>query len=345
MTAAPGTRPNLRVAVAGATGYAGAGCVGLLWQHPGVDVVQVGSRSQAGRRHQDVCPGSGCPLELEAEVDGSGCDVVVSALPPGEAAGAARGWLEQGAVVIDVAADFRLRDPAAYRAWYGRDHPAPELLEQAVLALPELQPEAISGASLLALPGCFSTAAILACGPAAMSGLVEPEVVVDAKTGTSGAGRQADSGHLFSELNESVRAYSVSGHRHRPEMEQALSQLAGASFGVTFVPHLAPMTRGIVATCYLRPRPGVGLEPLLQAYRQRYQGAPFVSLVDQAAPSKLASHTNLCFISLQLQGPHLVVCAVLDNLGRGASSQAVQVLNQRFGLEPTAGLAAAPQWP
>lgn len=317
----------------------------LLQRHPGVDLVQVGSRSQVGRRHQDVYPGSACPLELTAEVDGVGCDVVISALPPGEAARAARGWLGNGVVVIDVAADFRLRDAGAYRTWYGQDHPSPELLVQAVLAMPELQPEAISGASLLALPGCFSTAAILACGPAAMSGLVEPEVVVDAKTGTSGAGRQADSGHLFSELNESVRAYSVAGHRHRPEMEQALTQLAGGDFGVTFVPHLTPMTRGIVATCYLRPRPGVGLEQLLQAYRQRYQGTPFVSLVDQAAPSKLASHTNLCFISLQIQGPHLVACAVLDNLGRGASSQAVQVLNQRFGMEPTAGLGGSPQWP
>ncbi|MHB8323797.1 MAG: N-acetyl-gamma-glutamyl-phosphate reductase [Candidatus Dormibacteria bacterium] len=345
MTGTSGDEPKLRVAVAGATGYAGAGCVELLQRHPGVDLVQVGSRSQAGRRHQDVYPGSACPLELTAEVDGVGCDVVISALPPGEAARAASGWLGNGAVVIDVAADFRLRDTAAYRIWYGQDHPAPELLGQAVLAMPELQPGAISGASLLALPGCFSTAAILACGPAAMSGLVEPEVVVDAKTGTSGAGRQADSGHLFSELNESVRAYSVAGHRHRPEMEQALSQLAGADFGVTFVPHLTPMTRGIVATCYLRPRPGVGLEQLLQAYRQRYQGAPFVSLVGQAAPSKLASHTNLCFISLQIQGPHLVACAVLDNLGRGASSQAVQVLNQRFGMELTAGLGGAPQWP
>jgi N-acetyl-gamma-glutamyl-phosphate reductase len=341
VSAAAGSK--VRVAVAGATGYAGAGCVQLLGAHPGVDLVQVGSRSQAGRRHQDVYPGSGCSLELAPEIDGSACDVVVSALAPGGAASAAGKWLQQGAVVIDVAADFRLRDPAVYRAWYGQEHPAPELLGRAVLALPELEPDLIAQASLLALPGCFSTATILACGPAAMAHLVE--AVVDAKTGASGAGRQADSGHLFSELNESVRAYAVAGHRHRPEMEQTLSQLGGESFAVTFVPHLTPMTRGIVATCYLRLRPGVGLEEVEAAYRERYRGAAFVTLVEQAAPSKLASHTNRCFISLQQQGPHLVVCAVLDNLGRGASSQAVQVLNQRFGLAATAGLGAAPQWP
>ena len=336
---------KLRVAVAGATGYAGAGCVQLLMAHPDVEVVQVGSRSQSGRRHQDVYPGSTCSLELTPEVDAARCDAVLSALPPGEAALSAGTWLAQGAVVIDVAADFRLRDPAAYRAWYGHDHPAPELLDRAVVALPELDPEGIDGASLLALPGCFSTAAILACGPAAMAHLVEPQVVVDAKTGTSGAGRQADSGHLFAELNESVRAYAVAGHRHRPEMEQTLSQLGGAAFGVTFVPHLVPMTRGIVATCYLSLRSGAGLEEVRAVYRRHYQGAPFVALVEQAAPSKLASGTNLCFISVDVQGPHLVVCAVLDNLGRGASSQAVQVLNQRFGLALTAGLKAAPQWP
>jgi N-acetyl-gamma-glutamyl-phosphate reductase len=345
VTDLPKSGARLRVAVAGSTGYAGAGCVYLLLRHPAVELVQVGSRSHPGQRHQDVYPGSSCGLTLTPEVDATACDVVVSALPHGQAARSAGGWLDQGATVIDVSADFRLRDAELFHAWYGEEHPSPELLGRAVMALPELAPAALSRAELLALPGCFSTAAILACGPAAMAHLVEPEVVVDAKTGVSGAGRQAGDAYLFSELSESMTAYGVGGHRHLPEMEQTLTELSGSEFAVTFVPHLAPMTRGIVATCYLRPLPGVTLEQLRSAYLERYQGQPFVTVSDRPVPSKLASHTNNCFISLHQQGAHLIVCAVLDNLGRGASSQAVQVLNQRFDLDPLLGLAQGPQWP
>ncbi|HVB53662.1 MAG TPA: N-acetyl-gamma-glutamyl-phosphate reductase, partial [Candidatus Acidoferrales bacterium] len=249
------------------------------------------------------------------------------------------------AVVVDISADFRLKSASSFATWYGIPHPAADLLSQATLALPELRPDDIPGASLLALPGCFSTAAILACGPAAQHHLVEPEVVVDGKTGVSGAGRSASAEYLFTELNESVKPYAVAGHRHQPEMEQVLGELSGGPFLVTFVPHLVPMTRGIQVTCYLRPRQGVTLEQLRSVYRERYRDQPFVRLSDTPVPSKQTSHTNLCWISLEQQGAHMVVSAVLDNLGRGASSQAIQVMNLRFGLGPRDGLGGGSQWP
>jgi len=340
-----GNGRSLRVAVAGATGYAGAGCVNLLLQHPAVDLVAVASSSQSGRAHSGVCPGSTCELQLVEAIDASKCDVVISACAPGDAARHASDWLGHGAVVIDVSADFRLNSASAFANWYGSPHPCPELLPQAVLALPELLPEAIPAAQVLALPGCFSTAAILACGPLAAQHLVEPEAVVDGKTGVSGAGRSASAEYLFTELNESVKPYAVGGHRHQPEMEQVLSQLGNGSFSVTFVPHLVPMTRGIQVTCYLKPQEGVSLEQVRGLYRDQYQGQPFVRVSDDPVPSKQTSYTNMCWISLEQQGRHLVVSAVLDNLGRGASSQAIQVMNLRFGLDPRAGLGGPGQWP
>lgn len=340
-----GAAAPIRVAVAGATGYAGAGCVALLSRHPEVQLVQAASRSHAGSTHQAVYPASECQLVLLPEVDPSGCDVVVSALPPGEAARLAPLWLNAGATVIDISADFRLRDPAMYLKWYGEAHPNPSLLLRSVLAMPELDPEAIEGSELLSLPGCFSTAAILGCGPALSEHLVGPEILVDAKTGVSGAGRQAGQGFLLSEVDESTRAYGMDGHRHQPEMVQAMSDLFGEGCTVTFVPHLVPMVRGIVATCYLRLRPGVDLAAVKLAYQSHYGDRPFIRFSEDPAASKLVSGTNLCYLSLHRQGDHLIVCAVIDNLGRGASSQAVQLLNQRFGFNPMAGLELSQRWP
>ena len=333
-----------RVGVAGATGYAGAELVGLLLEHPSVQLTQVSSRRQAGRRHREVCRGSNCELELKAELDPGQLEVVISALPALEAAAQAPAWLAGGAILIDVSADFRLREPGLYLTWYGREHPAPELLSPAALTLPELGLGS-PGGRVVALPGCFATAAIIAAGPAVRSGLVELDVVVDGKTGISGAGRGAGPDYLFSELGESVLAYAVPGHRHQPEIVQALSDLAEGRVGVTFVPHLVPMTRGIAVTCYLRWAGPPQLERVVQEYRLAYAGSPFIHLVDSPAPTKLASRTNHTFVHLASQGPHLVVEAVLDNLGRGAAWQAVQALNWRLGLDLAAGIGRAPQWP
>ncbi|HVC24056.1 MAG TPA: N-acetyl-gamma-glutamyl-phosphate reductase [Candidatus Dormibacteraeota bacterium] len=340
-----GASGSVRVAVVGSTGYAGAGCVALLLAHPTAELVEVASRTQAGRSHAQAFPGSACDLVLTETINGQGCDVVITASPAGDAARQTAGWLAQGAVVIDVSADFRLRSRDDFTRWYGVDHPAPDLLSEAVLALPELRPDAIAAAQILSLPGCFSTAALLACGPAAIHRLVEPAVVVDGKTGISGAGRSASADYLFTELNESVKPYAVAGHRHQPEMEQVLGELRGEPFAVTFVPHLVPMTRGIQVSCYLTPCPGVTLEQLREVYLDQYRDQPFVRLSDTPIATKQTSHTNLCWITLAQQGRHFVVSAVLDNLGRGASSQAIQVMNLRFNLDPQAGLEGGGQWP
>ncbi len=333
-----------RVGVAGATGYAGAELVRLLLEHPIAQLTQVSSRSQAGRIHREACLGSSCDLELTEELDPTTLEVVISTQSALEAAARASAWLESGALVIDVSADFRLRDPELYPRWYGREHPAPGLLQEAQLTVPELGLGSRDG-RIVALPGCFATAAILATAPALRSGLVQPSLVVDGKTGISGAGRAAGQAYLFSELDEAVLPYAVPGHRHQPEIQQALSELSHTAVAVTFVPHLVPMTRGICVTCYLPWEGGPALDRVLQEYRQAYGGSPFVHLVAAPVPTKLASRTNHTFIHLNSQGSHLVVEAVLDNLGRGAAWQAVQALNWRLGLDPTAGIGRAPQWP
>ncbi len=333
-----------RVGVAGATGYAGAELVSLLLEHPSAQLTQVSSRSQAGRVHREVCLGSSCGLELTEDLDSTSLEVVISAQSALEAAAQAGPWLESGALVIDVSADFRLRGPELYPTWYGRTHPAPELLREAHLTVPELGLGSRDG-RILALPGCFATAAILATAPALRSRLVQPSVVVDGKTGISGAGRAAGSAYLFSELDEAVLPYSVPGHRHQPEIQQALSELSRSAVEVTFVPHLVPMTRGICVTCYLRWEGVPALERVREEYQRAYAASPFVHLVEAPVPTKLASRTNHTFIHLDAQGSHLVVEAVLDNLGRGAAWQAVQALNWRLGLDPAAGIGRAPQWP
>jgi N-acetyl-gamma-glutamyl-phosphate reductase len=333
-----------RVGVAGATGYAGAELVSLLREHPSVQLTQVSSRSQAGRVHREACLGSTCDLELTEQLDPTTLDVVISAQSVLEAAAQASTWLESGALVIDVSADFRLRDPELYPRWYGRQHPSPGLLPEAHLTVPELELGSREG-RIVALPGCFATAAILAAAPALRSGLVQPSAVVDGKTGISGAGRGAGQAYLFSELDEAVLPYAVPGHRHQPEIQQALSEVSRSAVEVTFVPHLVPMTRGICVTGYLPWEGRPALDRVLQEYRLAYGDTPFVHLVETPVPTKLASRTNHTFIHLASQGSHLVVEAVLDNLGRGAAWQAVQALNWRLGLDPAAGIGRAPQWP
>jgi N-acetyl-gamma-glutamyl-phosphate reductase len=335
---------KVRAAVAGANGYAGMTLVHLLARHPGVELAQLTSRSFAGHRYQDVFP----LLELEGsfreDPDASTVDVVFSCLPHNVGAARAAGWLAAGARVIDMSADFRLRDASEYPRWYRQAHPAPELLGRAVFGLPELHAGDIEGASLVAVPGCHSTAAILGLAPAVAAGLVGGDVVVDSKTGVSGAGRSPSVGVHFAEVSETVHAYSISGHRHSAELLQELGLLAGGTPPrVTLVTHLIPMIRGILVTCYFDL---VGsIDQLRDAYAERYARQPFTRLLDQTPTTKLTRGTNLCLVNVAAQGSKAVVTAAIDNLVKGASGQGIECFNIAFGLGRTAGLEGPLQWP
>jgi N-acetyl-gamma-glutamyl-phosphate reductase len=335
---------SIRAAVAGANGYAGMVLVQLLAQHPAVELAQLTSRSYAGRPIQEVFPLLGLDGAFAEEPDAAAVDVVFSCLPHSAGAARAEGWLEAGARVVDMSADFRLRDAAAYPRWYRQEHPAPQLLAEAVLGLPELHEAELGRARLVAVPGCYSTAAILALAPAVAAGLVAGDVVVDAKSGVSGAGRSPGLGVHFSEVNESVHAYALEGHRHLPELRQELGALAvDGGPRLTFVPHLIPMTRGILATCYFDPKGSVA--ELKEAYAEFYAGQPFTKVVDTPPATKQVSGTNLCLVNVSAQDGKAVVTAALDNLVKGASGQGVECFNLAFGQERTAGLEVQPRWP
>lgn len=335
---------TVKAAVAGANGYAGMTLVNLLAHHPGVQLSQLTSRSFAGRPYSEVFPLLELKGEFQSELEPAGLDVVFSCLPHNVGAGKATGWIAAGARVIDMSADFRLQDAKQYPVWYSQQHPAPALLAKAVFGLPELYERELKDAALVAVPGCYSTASILALAPAVAAGLVASDIVVDAKSGVSGAGRSPGIGVHFSEVNESVGAYAIGGHRHLAELTQELGKLSrNGDVQVTFVPHLIPMTRGILASCYFDLKGSVA--ELEGAYREFYAGQPFTRVVDHTPATKLASHTNLCLVNVSAQGKKAVVTAVLDNLLKGASGQGVECFNIAFGFERTTALEVRAQWP
>jgi N-acetyl-gamma-glutamyl-phosphate reductase len=334
---------KVKAAVAGANGYAGMTLVNLLARHPNVELHQLTSRSFAGKPFESVFPLLDLKGEFVPEPDAAGIDVVFSCLPHNIGAAKAGGWLEAGARVIDMSADFRLKDPSQYPKWYRQEHPAQALLARAVFGLPELHERELQKAALIAVPGCFSTTAILALAPAVASGLIGSDIIVDAKSGVSGAGRSPSMGVHFSEVNESLGAYAIEGHRHLPEVTQELSALGSDGLRVTFVPHLAPMTRGILATCYFDLKGS--LNQLQEAYREFYAGQPFTRVVPQSPTTKLASHSNLCLVNVSAQNEKAVVTAALDNLVKGASGQGVECFNIAFGFDRKTALEAPVQWP
>lgn len=346
---------EIAVAVLGASGYAGQELVGLLAGHPRARIVRLAARQHAGSRLHDLYPGLPSlpghdgrlePLEPLPALDGVDC--VFCALPHGASVPVVRAALAAGCRVVDLGADFRLQDPAAYPEWYGFSHPAPELLAEAVYGLPEwldLQGRGgvLAAARLVAVPGCYPTAALLGLLPPLRAGLVEPHgIVVDAKSGVSGAGRSPGDAYAFSELAENLRPYALGRHRHVPEMEQELTRAAGCSVRVAFTPHLVPMVRGILATVYAPLAPGTADADLERVYREAYAAAPFVRLLPsgrQPEP-KWARGSNLAFIqwAADRRAGRLVVTVALDNLGKGAAGQAVQCFNRMFGLPEEAGL-------
>ena len=335
----------LRAAVVGATGYIGMQCTALLAGHPDVELTRVLGRSSAGSRFCDVVPGSGVELTIEDGLDPGSVDVVLAALPHTVAAGAAAGWLSAGATVIDCSADFRLHDAAAYTTWYGVEHPSPDLLDEAVYAMVELQRERLTGANLISVPGCYPTATLLACVPALRAGLIEADIVVDAKSGVSGAGRAAKLGNSFSEVNELVHAYGVEGHRHKSEMLEQLRDASGADVRLHVRPPPGSDDPGILATAYLRPSAGVTAAHLRDLYAAFCATNPFLDLVTDPPATKSVTGTNRAAIHVGWQDGIAVVTVAIDNLGKGGAGQAVHALNVRFGFDETAGLESRVLWP
>ena len=338
-----------RVGIINVTGYAGMEAARLLWNHPGVEVAALTGRSLAGKRLADAFPHLAVygdmviSPEIQAEVD-----VVFSALPTAESAVACEPFVRKGVRVIDIAADFRLKDPSAFESWFGKPHPAPDLLPEAVYGLPELNREAISGAKIVANPGCYPATAILALAPAVANGLIEPSIIVDAKSGISGAGRGSGGGFGYSEVNEDVSAYKVANHNHQPEIAQELGALRGGVVPkVTFVPHLVPMTRGIDATCYAPLARPVSQGEVIEIYREFYEDAPFTRVVDAPPHTKHTLGSNSCLVHpvVDARNGVLVAIGVLDNLVKGAAGQAIENMNLMLGLPQTMGLNFAAVYP
>jgi N-acetyl-gamma-glutamyl-phosphate reductase len=325
------------VAVLGASGYAGALAARLLWRHPGFELVAITSRSDAGRRLDDLYPHHRVPLVMDAfDVDELGqVDAAVVAYPHGAAAEAVAQLHERGIRVVDLSADFRLRDLSVYAEWY-RDHPAPGLIDHAVYGLPERYRERIAEAHIVAGPGCFPTAAILALAPLAP---YLTDVVIDAKTGVSGAGRAATDKTHFVAVDENVKPYGIGRHRHAPEIDQELAAAGARDIVCTFTPHLVPVDQGELVSCYLTLDPGADVD-VHQLYAAAYDDEPFVELTSAAPGMRDVRETNFCRITVHPdeRTGKVFVFAAIDNLWKGTASQAVQNLNIMFGLDETAGI-------
>lgn len=343
---------RIKVGIAGATGYGGIELLRLLGNHPETEVVLAGTESYVGQEMAAVYPHlqgrvrlagrEAAPEALAAE-----CDVVFTALPHGVPMKLAPAVLGAGRKLIDLGADFRLRDTAAFETWYKHKHEAPELQAGAVYGLPELYREQLKGASLVANPGCYPTSCALAAAPLLKGGLVETKgIIFDSKSGVSGAGRGVSLGVHFAEVNENFKAYNIAGgHRHTPEIEQTLSDLAGAPVVVSFSPHLVPMTRGILTTAYFQLKGEATTEQLLTVFRDYYRDEPFVRVrpAGDLPQTKQVWGSNYCDIGLQVdrRTGRVLVIAVIDNLVKGAAGQAVQNMNILFGLQESTGIAAA----
>lgn len=342
----------VKVGIVGGTGYSGAELLRLLAQHAQVRVVQLTSRKEAG-----TCVGDYFP-QLQGQYKGlrfrqpdpsalADCDLVLFATPHATAMHMAPALLERDVRVIDLSADFRLRDAELFRRWYGHEHACPQLLAQSVYGLPELYREQIRLARIVGNPGCYPTAVQLGFLPLLRAGIVDTNsLIADCKSGVSGAGRELKLGSLYAEAADSFKAYGAGGHRHLPEIEQGLAEARRGPVSLTFTPHLAPMIRGIHATLYARLQAGADLQAL---FEDQYRNEPFVDVLAPGGhpDTRSVRGSNLCRIAVHRpQGRDIVVVlSVIDNLVKGAAGQAVQNLNLMFGLDEHMGLDAPPLWP
>lgn len=339
---------STRVGIINVTGYAGSELARILHNHPEVELVSVTGRSAAGKQLSEVFPHlREASMTITAEIEES-VDFVFSALPHAASAEKLAPYIDKGVPVVDISADFRLKDLPTYERWYKVEHPCPHHIETAVYGLPELHRSEIRQTKLVANPGCFPTGTVLAMAPAVQAGIVQTDVISDCKSGISGAGRSAAVEYGFSELNDNMSAYGLRGHRHLPEMTQELSALSSnGDVSVTFVPHLAPMTRGILGTHYAKLSKDVTQAEVDEMFREFYADEPFARVVPAPPATKQTWGSNDCLLypSVNKETGMLIVISALDNLVKGAAGAGVQNMNIMLGLEETAGLKGLPVYP
>jgi N-acetyl-gamma-glutamyl-phosphate reductase len=346
----------IKAGIIGATGYAGAELVRLLMGHKDVEIIRYGSRSYRDQKFASVygnffrmtdavCGGDDvAALAKEA-------DVIFTATPQGFCASVISEEILSETKIIDLSADFRLKDVSVYEKWYKRTHESPQFLPEAVYGLVEINREQIKGARLVANPGCYTTCSILSLYPLVKKGLIRPDtIIVDAKSGTSGAGRGAKIPNLYCEVNENIKAYGVTNHRHTPEIEEQLGYAAGEPIQINFTPHLVPMNRGILVTAYASlSDPSIGEDAIRSAYEEHYGNEPFIRLLegDRVAETRWVEGSNFVDIAFRVdpRTHRVVVMGALDNLVKGAAGQAVQNMNVLFGLDETEGLRMPPVFP
>jgi N-acetyl-gamma-glutamyl-phosphate reductase len=339
---------KLKVGIINVTGYAGIELARLLYRHPKVVLSSITGRSAAGQKLADVFPHL---AEIDMSIDAAlgNVDLAFSAMPHKSSAEAIVPLVKRGVRIIDMSADFRLKDGGEYPKWYDFTHPASNLLSKAVYGLPEIHRDEIAKASLVAIPGCYPTGALLALAPAVKEGIIHTDIIVDSKSGVSGAGRTLSLSTHYSEAVDNVCAYSVKGHRHLPEIIQELQALTEATVSVTFLPHLIPMSRGILSSCYATLKQGTlgKKDEVTELYRHYYRDEPFVRVVDKPPETKQTWGSNICLVYpvVDTRTNRLIVISCIDNLVKGAAGQAIQDMNIMIGFPETDGLEALPVYP
>ncbi len=336
----------MKVGIINVTGYTGVELARLLCQHPKVELASVTGRSAAGKKLGEVFPHL-ADIDLTIEAELGKVDLAFSAMPHKDSAKEVIPLLKKGVKVVDISADFRLKDASLYEQWYGFKHPAPQLLKEAVYGLPELHRAQIAKAKLVANPGCYPTSAILALAPAAKAKLIGPEIVIDSKSGISGSGRSLSLDTHYSEVNEDTSAYALEGHRHMPEIAQELMGLNPTPPSISFVPHLVPMTRGILSTCYAPLTKRVSDKELRKLYKDFYKDEPFVRVTEAPPHTKHTWGNNHCLVYpvIDPRANRLIVVSCIDNLMKGAAGAAIQNMNLMLGMPETTGIEALAIYP
>lgn len=337
----------IKVGILGATGYAGQQLVWILRNHPQSEMIFVSSHSYTNVEYSDIYNNYYGLLEdvcinmEEAESKLPLIDILFIALPHGKSFDIVKKALAQGVKVVDLGADYRLKSAEVYKEWYGLEHEYKEVLEDASYGLVELNRESIKNASLVANPGCYPTASILSLYPLLKNELINPDsIIIDAKSGVTGAGRNANISNLFTECNDSVKAYGIGSHRHTPEIEQILSSVCKEDITLSFTPHLIPMNRGILATCYAKLNTQISTEELKEIYKSFYKDEYFVKIIEGLPETKWVRGSNLCHIGVKVDSRtnRVIIVAAIDNLIKGAAGQSVQNMNVMFNLKETTGL-------